>query len=65
MWVPGWCRLFAWANARLKLVRSATVLTRDPERFRRKCPEVANDEAVDLLTGDVTTFEFPEGSFEF
>ncbi len=42
-----------------------TVLTRDPERFRRKCPEVANDEAVDLLTGDVTTFKFPEGSFEY
>jgi len=55
---------FVWANARLKLDAQATVLTRDPDRFRSKCPEAAIDKAIHLLSGDVTSFKFPDGHFE-
>ncbi len=40
---------FAWANVRLKLDARATVLTRDPYSFRRKCPHAANDKSVDFI----------------
>jgi len=38
-----------------------TVLTRDPERFQAKSPELAS--RVELHRGDVTTFEFPDVEF--
>jgi dTDP-glucose 4,6-dehydratase len=37
------------------------VLTRDPERFKARAPELAS--RVELHRGDVTTFEFPAGDF--
>jgi nucleoside-diphosphate-sugar epimerase len=52
-----------WANRRLRLNASATVLTRDAEAFRAKAPHLAEDRAVELVSGDVRTFEFPAGGF--
>jgi len=52
-----------WANRRLGLRASATVLTRDAEAFRAKAPHLAEDQAVELHQGDVRSFPFPKGSF--
>lgn len=54
---------FTWANERLKLGARATVLTRDPERFRNIAPHLAGDSSVELLAGNVKTFAFPTGDF--
>ncbi len=56
---------FLRANDDLGLGASATLLTRDPEAFRAKAPSLAANSAVTLLRGDVRSFEFPEGRFEF
>jgi len=40
---------------------SIVVLTRDPERFKARSPQLAS--RVELHRGDVTTFEFPAGDF--
>jgi dTDP-glucose 4,6-dehydratase len=40
-----------------------TILTRNPEALRSKAPHLAADPAVEVLTGDVKTFQFPAGSF--
>ena len=53
------------AHDRLDLGISATVLTRDPGRFRAANPHLADHPAVELLHGDVRTFEFPRGEFPF
>jgi dTDP-glucose 4,6-dehydratase len=54
---------FAWANERLNLGAQATVLTRDPARFRAKAPHLAEDPSVQLHAGDIRDFVFPEGEF--
>jgi dTDP-glucose 4,6-dehydratase len=54
---------FAWANARLGLDASILVLTRDPAAFRSKAPRLAAQPSIQFHTGDVRTFEFPEGHF--
>lgn len=42
-----------------------TVLSRDPERFRRENPELGNAPNVAFVRGDVRTFDFPEGLFDY
>jgi nucleoside-diphosphate-sugar epimerase len=54
---------FNWANERLGLGASATVLTRNPEAFRRKVPRLATAASIRLLPGDVRSFNFPDGQF--
>jgi dTDP-glucose 4,6-dehydratase len=54
---------FLWANQRLQLNAQVTILTRNPEALRSKAPHLAADPAVEILTGDVKTFQFPAGSF--
>jgi len=54
---------FAWANDELDLNAKATVLTRRPDRFRQKAPHLASHPHIDVVTGDVTTFDFPQGRF--
>ena len=54
---------FAWANDRFKLDTSVLVLTRDPDAFRRNAPHLASNPAIQFLTGDVRTFEFPPGEY--
>lgn len=54
-----------WANKKLGTDIKATVLTRAPEKFIKKAPHLASDLNVKLMTGDVTDFPFPKGSFPF
>ena len=52
-----------WANRRLNLRVSATVLTRNPAAFERRSPHLACDPAVTLVAGDATSFAFPTAFF--
>jgi nucleoside-diphosphate-sugar epimerase len=54
---------FAWANAKLSLDASAVVLTRDIEDFRLKKPHIAANPSVHFHTGDIRSFDFPNGEF--
>jgi nucleoside-diphosphate-sugar epimerase len=56
---------FCFVNQLLGLKAKATVLTRNPEIFAKKCPHLASDSAVTLHTGDVRTFLFPEGEYQY
>jgi nucleoside-diphosphate-sugar epimerase len=56
---------FVHINRTLNLNAHATILTRSPRAFTRKCPHLAADPAITLLTGDVRNFEFPSGDFPF
>ncbi len=56
---------FCYVNRALNLNAKATVLTRDPAAFSRKCPHLASDPAIKLLRGDVRSFEFPGGEFRY
>lgn len=54
---------FTWANERLRLNAQATVLTRNPARFRQKAPHLTEAPGVTLLEGEVRSFVLPEGEF--
>jgi nucleoside-diphosphate-sugar epimerase len=56
---------FSYANRELELNAQATVLTRDPTKFRAKSPHLAEDPAIKLMQGDVRTFVFPDGEFHY
>jgi nucleoside-diphosphate-sugar epimerase len=56
---------FCHINRVLNLNASATVLTRSPTSFISKAPHLAADSHVQLLTGDVRDFKFPDGVFPF
>ena len=56
---------FLHANRSLGLGASITALTRSPERFRQRAPHLAVDPAVELVAGDIRSFPFPAGSFEY
>lgn len=47
------------ANRELSLDLRISLLTRSPEAFRAKSPHIANDPAITLLAGDITSFPFP------
>lgn len=53
----------ALANDRLHLDVQATVLTRNPDDFRRNAPHLADHPAIRLHVGDVRSFDFPDGHF--
>jgi dTDP-glucose 4,6-dehydratase len=54
---------FARANWQLDLDASAWVLTRDPAAFAARARHLAANPAIQLYTGDFTSFWFPEGAF--
>src|ERR1017187_10161056 len=54
---------FCHINRKLGLKAHATVLSRDPAKFLSKCPHLAAESALTLHTGDVRSFEFPQGEF--
>jgi len=54
---------FVWANDNFNLNARATVLTRDPNQFKKKCPHLASHSAITFQLGDVRNFEFPTDSF--
>ena len=56
---------FCFVNHRLGLGAKATILTRNPEVFAKKCPHLASDTAVTLQAGDVRRFLFPEGEYAY
>lgn len=55
----------AWANEKLGLNVNILVLSRDPKSFAKKAPHLAVNPSISFLTGDVTSFKYPEGSFDF
>ena len=56
---------FVHINRTLNLNAHATLLTRSPRAFTRKCPHLASDPAITLLEGDVRNFSYPDGDFGF
>ncbi len=56
---------FCSINRALGLGARATILTRNPEDFARKCPHLASDSAVTLHAGDVRSFAFPDGEYRY
>ena len=54
-----------WAHDKLDLGVTVVVLTRNPERFRKNAPHLAQHAAVRLLGGDAAGFDFPEGQYRF
>jgi len=56
---------FCHVNRELGLGAHVTVLSRDPAKFRAKCPHLASNPAITLLAGDVRDFAFPDGEFEY
>ncbi len=53
-----------WANQRLGLDISVSVLTRDAAAFRDKAPQLGNASRVELVEGDVRTSSTLSGSFD-
>jgi dTDP-glucose 4,6-dehydratase len=56
---------FAHINRIERLGAQATILSRDPAAFARKCPHIASDSSITLLAGDVRDFIFPHGEFRY
>ena len=56
---------FCFVNRLLGLGAAATILTRNPAAFARKCPHLASDAAVTLHAGDVRSFPFPNGEYSY
>jgi nucleoside-diphosphate-sugar epimerase len=62
MWI---LESFAHINGVLNLGSNATVLTRDPTSFAEKAPHLAYRSDVKLIQGDIRSFDFPQGDFEY
>ena len=56
---------FTHINDALSLGMSATVLTRDPAAFALKAPHLASRADLRFIVGDVRTFAFPAGQFDY
>ena len=51
------------ADIRYSLNVRVTILTRNPEKFAKKAPEIFNASVFTFIAGDVQNFEFPKGDF--
>src|ERR1035437_9955460 len=56
---------FCHVSRELGLGARASVLSRDPAKFRAKCPHLAGDSVITLHAGDVRNFDFPAGEFKY
>lgn len=56
---------FSFINRALGLNARATILTRCPDAFARKCPHLASDRAITLQQGDIRSFAFPHGEYSY
>lgn len=56
---------FCYINHIHQLNAHATILTRNPEAFARKCPHLVANPAVTLQRGDVRDFVFPDGEYRY
>jgi dTDP-glucose 4,6-dehydratase len=56
---------FIYINDQLGLGAKAVVLSRHPEIFAENAPYLAHNPAIQLIRGDVCTFDFPEGEYQF
>ena len=56
---------FVAANDALGLEASALVLSRSPDAFLRKAPDLAAHRALRFHAGDVRDFEYPPGEFRY
>ncbi len=54
-----------WANDRMDLGVSASLLTRDPARFTARSPHLAHHPAVKLIASDAADMEFPRQRADF
>jgi dTDP-glucose 4,6-dehydratase len=54
-----------WAEERYQLGVRAVVLTRDPRRFASSAPNLAAHHSISLLTGDMGSFDLPDGDIDF
>ncbi|MCX6055152.1 MAG: NAD-dependent epimerase/dehydratase family protein [Chloroflexi bacterium] len=54
-----------WANDHFQLGARATVLSRNPEKFAKKMPHLANNPSFQFIQGDVCNFDFPVGNYAF
>lgn len=52
-----------WANDKLDLHCSVTVLTRSPDSFRARAPHLAEHPSVTIIKGTTHAFDFPKGFF--
>lgn len=52
-----------YVNRELSLGLEATALTRNPAAFQQKSPHITDDPALKLVTGDIQTFAFPQGTY--
>jgi dTDP-glucose 4,6-dehydratase len=53
----------AHARRRLGIDIALTVLSRDPEAARRRFGAILDAPTIELIRGDIRTFEFPSGTF--
>lgn len=56
---------FAFCNRKLHLNAQMTVLTRDPRALLTKLPHIGEEPSIKPLQGDVRSFDFPEGQFDY
>lgn len=56
---------FSYINRKLGLNAHATVLTRDPAVFARKCPHLVSDESLSFIEGDVRNFTIQNCEFTY
>jgi dTDP-glucose 4,6-dehydratase len=50
---------------RLELDARMVLLTRDPEGFTRRAPHAAAHHALTVIGGDIASFKFPRGTFDY
>ena len=56
---------FAFANERLQLEASLTVLTRDVSGLKAKAPHLVSNPSITFHIGDIRDFDFPTGNFDY